>query len=319
MNSFAAHIAPICGCATSMRKTLSAPTITFSSQKSSRVAKTVQPKNTTPASGARFAATSTRALGESRRARRAGAGGVTAPQRCNAAKAPPGACRPRRRGGSCRRERFDQGVGRGGDLRQPVQHIQVAHAGGIRAGAASAAGRNDPAGGSGYPPRRAVARPGNESPGDGGARGGEPRGDRRRGDAGVPRHLQRAAQTLLRSATAGQPGGQGRRADRDGAWGRPFPGGGPRPAAAVREAGRHGGGERRVRDELAVSGREARSRAAAGGGPGGARSAGARYGRPARTSPTRHMSNPATCRAARCSRWATTPTNTSSSAVVTFA
>src|SRR5438876_1122674 len=61
MNSFAAHIAPICGCATSMRRTLNAPTITFSTQKSSRVENTLQPKNRTPARGTRFAATSTSA------------------------------------------------------------------------------------------------------------------------------------------------------------------------------------------------------------------------------------------------------------------
>src|SRR3989454_9359394 len=77
MNSFAAHITPICGCATSMRRTLNAPTITFSTQKSSRVENTLQPKNRTPARGTRFAATSTRALGESRKARRSGTGEVT--------------------------------------------------------------------------------------------------------------------------------------------------------------------------------------------------------------------------------------------------
>src|SRR2546429_1245329 len=60
-----------------MRKTLNAPTITFSSQKSSRVANTLQPKNRTPASGTRFAATSTRALGDSRKARRSRMGGGT--------------------------------------------------------------------------------------------------------------------------------------------------------------------------------------------------------------------------------------------------
>src|SRR5947208_16851303 len=76
MNSFAAHITPICGCATSMRRTLNAPTITFSTQKSSRVENTLQPKNRTPARGTRFAATSTRALGESRKARRSGTGEV---------------------------------------------------------------------------------------------------------------------------------------------------------------------------------------------------------------------------------------------------
>src|SRR3989442_15084905 len=74
MNSFAAHITPICGCATSMRKTLNAPTIAFSTQKSGRVENTLQRKNRTPARGTRFAATSTRALGESRRGRRSGRG-----------------------------------------------------------------------------------------------------------------------------------------------------------------------------------------------------------------------------------------------------
>src|SRR5207249_1450701 len=63
MHSFAAHVTPICGCATSMRRTLNAQTITFSTQKSSRVENTLQPKNRTPTSGTRFAATSTRALG----------------------------------------------------------------------------------------------------------------------------------------------------------------------------------------------------------------------------------------------------------------
>src|SRR2546430_15705717 len=74
MNSFAAHITPICGCATSMRRTLNAPTITFSTQKSSRVENTVQPKNRPPASGTKFAATTTRALGERRRGGRSGTG-----------------------------------------------------------------------------------------------------------------------------------------------------------------------------------------------------------------------------------------------------
>src|ERR1041385_1719714 len=76
MSSFTAHIAPSCGCATSMRRTLNAPTITFSTQKSSRVENTLQPKNRTPARGTRFAATSTRALGEGRKARRSGRGEV---------------------------------------------------------------------------------------------------------------------------------------------------------------------------------------------------------------------------------------------------
>src|SRR2546427_3278118 len=147
MNSFAAHIAPICGCATSMRKTLNTPTITFSTQKSSRVANTLQPMNRTPASGTRFAATSTRALGESRRGGRLGTSEVTVSLRCRVEGTPPRACRPRRRGGSCRRERFDQGPRGGGDLRQPVRDVQVARARRVRPGPARGARRNDPTGG----------------------------------------------------------------------------------------------------------------------------------------------------------------------------
>src|SRR5712664_1125029 len=77
MNSFTAHIAPTCGCATSIRRMLNPPTITFSTQNSSRVANTVQPKNSTPASGTRFAATSTRALGVSRKVGRSAMDEVT--------------------------------------------------------------------------------------------------------------------------------------------------------------------------------------------------------------------------------------------------
>src|SRR5439155_1486068 len=65
--AFATQIRGLSGCAHSMRSTLNPPTITFSTQKSSRVANTLQPKSNTPASGTRFAATSTRALGDRRR------------------------------------------------------------------------------------------------------------------------------------------------------------------------------------------------------------------------------------------------------------
>src|SRR5881394_4463708 len=75
--AFATQIRGLSGCAHSMRSTLNPPTITFSTQKSSRVENTLQPKNRTPASGTRFAATSTRALGDSRKARRSGMGEVT--------------------------------------------------------------------------------------------------------------------------------------------------------------------------------------------------------------------------------------------------
>src|SRR5439155_13155783 len=182
-----AHIAPMCGCATSLRKTLKAPTITFSTQKSSRVANTIQPKNRTPASGTRFAATSTRALGERRGGGRAGTGGVTAPQPCHTRTRPPRACWVRRGGGSWRRERLDQGPGRGGDLRQPVRHGQVAPARGVRPGPARGARCNDPAGGPRVAARRAAARPGSRCKGGGGDGGGRAGGDHGRGDAGVAR------------------------------------------------------------------------------------------------------------------------------------
>src|SRR2546429_9191702 len=73
--AFATQMRGLSGCAHSMRSTLNPPTITFSTQKSSRVANTLQPKNNTPASGARFAATSTSALGDRRRPAAAGGRG----------------------------------------------------------------------------------------------------------------------------------------------------------------------------------------------------------------------------------------------------
>src|SRR2546429_5915785 len=65
--AFATQVRGLSGCAHSMRSTLNPPTIAFPTQKSSRVANTLQPKSNTPASGTRFAATSTRALGDRRR------------------------------------------------------------------------------------------------------------------------------------------------------------------------------------------------------------------------------------------------------------
>src|SRR2546430_6783528 len=50
----------------------------------------------------------------------------------------------------------------------------------------------------------------------------------------LPIYVQRAAQTVLRSAAAGQPDGQGGCADRDGAWRCPFPGCGPRDRKSTR-------------------------------------------------------------------------------------
>src|SRR5712691_11433934 len=178
MNSFAAHIAPICGCATSMRRTLNAPTITFSTQNSSRVENTLQPKNRTPARGTRFAATSTRALGESRRGGRSGRGDVKVHYDVE-----------------WRRRR--QAPARGRDLRKPVQYIQVAHAGGVRPGAARGPGGDDPDSGPRGAPRRAATRPGDGCHGDDSARGGDARRDHRDGNPGVPRDLQRAVEGVL--------------------------------------------------------------------------------------------------------------------------
>src|SRR2546426_5135190 len=175
MNSFAAHMAPICGWATSMRKILNAPTITFSTQKSSRVANTLQPRNRTPASGTRFAATSTRALGESRRVERgrgrgrSGTSEVTVSLRCRVEGTPPRACRALGEKGSWRREGLDPEVGCGGDFRQPVRDIQVARVGGVRPGAARGPGGDNPDRGSGGAARRRTARPGDESRGGSGA------------------------------------------------------------------------------------------------------------------------------------------------------
>src|SRR5207237_278579 len=78
--AFATQMRGLSGCAHSIRSTLKPPTITFSTQKSSRVANTLQPKNNTPASGTKFAATSTRALGDRRRSA-AAADGVAAATR----------------------------------------------------------------------------------------------------------------------------------------------------------------------------------------------------------------------------------------------
>src|SRR6266852_4599258 len=250
MNSFAAHIAPICGCATSMRRTLNAPTITFSTQKSSRVENTLQPKNRTPPSGTRFAATSTSALGESRRGGRFGRArsrSTTMSSGGDAAKglpAPPG-------GRILRRERFDQTPGSGGDLRKPVQYVQVAHAGGVCPGAARGPGGDDPDGGPRGAPRRAATRPGDGCHGDDGARGGDARRDHRGGDPGVPSDVQRAAEGVLRPAAAGQPDREDRRAAGDGPWPRACPFRRPRAPSAVRESRGYGDSERGVRDEPA--------------------------------------------------------------------
>src|SRR5882762_4057810 len=256
MNSFAAHIAPICGWATSMRRTLKAPTITFSTQKSSRVANTVQPKNRTPASGTRFAATSVRALGESRtvgRGRgRSGTSEVTVSLRCRVEAMPPRACRPRRGTGSWRRERLDPGAGRGGDRRQPIRDIQVAPAGGVGPGAARGTGGNNPDRGSGGTPCRRAARPGNEPRGGGGTGRGDAGTDHRRRHAGLPRDLQRTTESVLRPAAAGQPDREGRRTARVRSWRRPLCFDRPRNAPAVREPRRDGRGERGVRDERPV-------------------------------------------------------------------
>src|SRR4029077_12404348 len=278
MNSLAAHMTPTCGCATSIRKMLNPPTITFSTQKSSRVANTVQPKNSTPASGMRFAATSTRALGVSRRAGRSAMREVKVALRCRVEAVPPRACRLRAGGGSWRRERSAPEVGRRGNLRQPVRDVQVARASRARPRAARGPGSDYPIGGLGGAPGRRATGPGNERQGNGGARGGDRGTDYRRGDPGVPGDLQRVAEGILRSAAAGQPDREDRRADRDGAWGGPLTFGRPRDAAPVREPRGHGDCVRGVRDHPTVHRRQARPRTARSRGPGGSRSAGPRGG-----------------------------------------
>src|SRR5437773_1778801 len=68
-NTLVTQITGLSGCAHKIRRTLNPPTITFSSQNSSRIAKTLQPRKNTPPSGTRFATTSTTALAGRRTAR----------------------------------------------------------------------------------------------------------------------------------------------------------------------------------------------------------------------------------------------------------
>src|SRR5207245_7183536 len=69
-------MAALCGMAANMRRMLNPPTMTFSTQNRSSVTNTLQPKNSTPTSGTRLAATSTTTLGVRRKAGRTGAGGA---------------------------------------------------------------------------------------------------------------------------------------------------------------------------------------------------------------------------------------------------
>src|SRR5207244_8189668 len=87
--------------------------------------------------------------------------------------------------------------------------------GGARAGAARGAGRGDSADRRGGAPRGRVTRPRVGVPGHGRI-GPSRRGpDRRGGNTGVPGHLQRPAQGLLRPDAPGWAGGEGGGADRD--------------------------------------------------------------------------------------------------------
>src|SRR5256885_208669 len=141
--AFATQIRGLSGCAHSMRSTLNPPTITFSTQKSSRVANVLQPKNNTPASGTRFAATSTSALGDRRRPAAAGEGvgvgfgGVTVGEPCRLEASAPRTCRPSgARGGQ-------RGAYRGGRHAGVPRHLQRPAEGILRSLAAGQPARQD--------------------------------------------------------------------------------------------------------------------------------------------------------------------------------
>src|SRR6266568_3355553 len=288
MNSFAAHIAPICGCATSMRRTLNAPTITFSTQKSSRVENTLQPKNRTPARGMRFAATSTRALGESRKARRSGRGEVKVHydvewRRCRQGLAGPAAGEDL--GGVSDSTKRLAVVGISGSP-SPTSKSRVLVEYALAQLAARGATNQlvDLA----APPAEPLLGAGR------GDRGGNARWDRRGGDPGVPSDVQRAVEGVLRPPAAGQPDREDRRAAGDGPWPRACTFHRPRAPPVVRESRGYRDSGRGVRDQPAVHRRQAESRATRSREPGGSGSPGPRYGRAIRTRPPRHMSSPIT-------------------------
>src|SRR5207249_3665601 len=124
---------------------------------------------------------------------------------------------------------------------------------------ARGAGRGDSAHRRGDAPRGCVVGPGIGGPGRGRARPSGRSTDRSGRYAGVPRHLQRPAQGLLRPPAPGWAGREGGGADRDRPRGGAFARGRSRAAPAVRERRRDAGGERRVCDQRAVPGREARA------------------------------------------------------------
>src|SRR5256884_107090 len=146
--------------------------------------------------------------------------------------------------------------------------------GGTANGACARAARGTGRGGSAHrrsdAAGRRAARPRVGVPADGRARPRRRGPDRRGRNTGVPRHLQRPAQGLLRPAASGCAGREGGRADRDGARRGAFAGARSRAAPAVRERRRDGHRARRLCHERAVCRRDAGRRAARGRRPRGA-------------------------------------------------
>src|SRR5438132_5551635 len=171
----------------------------------------------------------------------------------------------RRASGRCAR----QARGRR-DLGQPVGDVQVAGPGRACTRAARGTGRGGSAHRRSDAAGRRAARPRVGVPADGRARPRRRGPDRRGRNTGVPRHLQRPAQGLLRPAASGCAGREGGRADRDGARRGAFAGARSRAAPAVRERRRDGHRARRLCHERAVRRRDAGRRAARGRRPRGA-------------------------------------------------
>src|SRR5437762_130671 len=171
----------------------------------------------------------------------------------------------RRASGRCAR----QARGRR-DLGQPVGDVQVAGPGRACTRAARGTGRGGSAHRRSDAAGRRAARPRVGVPADGRARPRRRGPDRRGRNTGVPRHLQRPAQGLLRPAASGCAGREGGRADRDGARRGAFAGARSRAAPAVRERRRDGHRARRLCHERAVCRRDAGRRAARGRRPRGA-------------------------------------------------
>src|SRR5437660_1309905 len=171
----------------------------------------------------------------------------------------------RRASGRCAR----QARGRR-DLGQPVGDVQVAGPGRACTRAARGTGRGGSAHRRSDAAGRRAARPRVGVPADGRARPRRRGPDRRGRNTGVPRHLQRPAEGLLRAAASGCAGREGGRAACDGARRGAFAGARSRAAPAVRERRRDGHRARRLCHERAVCRRDAGRRAARGRRPRGA-------------------------------------------------